>query len=739
MLENIPDELRARRQWVVASGVTLPDGKIDKRPLCPRTGLAASCDDPSTWGTWEEAEASPHRFKGFMLTDDDPYTVIDMDPTDDPVLLERHAQVYEMFLTYAEFSQSGRGAHLVFRAKLSGGNIQNARNKIEVYSRGHYIICTGQVLRTIAIADCQDLLDRLVATLKQGEPRSIVLEQIDSDIVDDEVMRIGWNAANGEKFRMLFEGRWSERPDLYPSQSEADHAMLGMFSFYSFDNAQCCRLFRKSALNRDKATDAYLHRMLAKFRGQQADQKATVAELLANLPDVTTVKAEVGGMTAADFPEGLVGDIARYILDSAIRPVPEIALAAGLALMAGIGGRAYNISNSGLNLYVALIAGTGTGKEGAARGITTLLQAVRNEKLVAAAIDFRGPAVFASGPALVKVLGKRPCFVSVLGEFGLFLKRLCSAKANSNDLTLKTMFLSLFNMSGKNDTLFGSVYSDEDKNTANVQSPNVSILGESTQERFYDALGASAVLDGTLPRFLIIEYTGKRPARNKRAFFAPPDDLLEKLAKFCAFCLTAAKESKTNIVATSEDADVVFELFDSEADTPMNSGSPAEVEMWSRAHIKALKIAALLAVGRDPDNPEINVTEAQWACKMVKADIARLTARFLDGDIGNGDMKREAEVRRLIGTWFKLSKTEKKKYRATDKMTELGGIPYFYLRKARLLAAFNDHHLDSTRLLANTLESLVKAQEVELVEPLTARATFETRATIYVVGQNFPK
>ena len=47
MRNNIPMELRALPQWVVASA--------DRVPLNPRTGQPASVTDPSTWATFEEA------------------------------------------------------------------------------------------------------------------------------------------------------------------------------------------------------------------------------------------------------------------------------------------------------------------------------------------------------------------------------------------------------------------------------------------------------------------------------------------------------------------------------------------------------------------------------------------------------------------------------------------------------------------------------------------------------------
>ena len=101
------------------------------------------------------------------------------------------------------------------------------------------------------------------------------------------------------------------------------------------------------------------------------------------------------------LPQGIMGEIAEFIYSAAPRPVQEIALAASIGLMAGVCGRQYNVSNTGLNQYVLLLAKTGVGKEGASSGIDRFLRKVRDLGNVPAIMDFIGPAEIASGQALV--------------------------------------------------------------------------------------------------------------------------------------------------------------------------------------------------------------------------------------------------------------------------------------------------------------------------------------------------
>lgn len=126
-------------------------------------------------------------------------------------------------------------------------------------------------------------------------------------------------------------------------------------------------------------------------------------------------------------PPGFLGEIAQYFYAQAPRPVPEIALAGAIGLIAGICGRAYNVSNppAGLNLYTLLLAPTGTGKEAIASGVTALMKAIR--QAIPASAEFIGPASIASPQALVKHLANTsPSFVSILGEFGLTMQQMAN-------------------------------------------------------------------------------------------------------------------------------------------------------------------------------------------------------------------------------------------------------------------------------------------------------------------------
>ena len=86
-VENIPDELKSLPQWVFWK-LMQRDGKSTKLPYNPKTGTLADSTDALTWGLIHEALIACKTHKGngigFVFSEDDPYTGIDLDKCVNP-------------------------------------------------------------------------------------------------------------------------------------------------------------------------------------------------------------------------------------------------------------------------------------------------------------------------------------------------------------------------------------------------------------------------------------------------------------------------------------------------------------------------------------------------------------------------------------------------------------------------------------------------------------------------------
>lgn len=732
MRNNIPVELRSFNQWVCSGA--------DKIPLDPKTGRPASVTDPSTWASFQVANSTGLPFVGFVLTPSDPFSIIDLDNKPDRPVTEAQwntaVKILEAFDSYTERSAGGRGFHIIVKGKVAAGL---HRDNVEVYSTARYMICTGNVVRPAPVADCQGLLDKLVGEMKPAS--QVELDDEEGVLSDEEVYQMAANAANGEKFDLLCKGDWAGLG--YPSQSEADFALLSMFTFYTRDNEQVRRLFRYSGLGkRDKATNSnqYVDRCLRKIRAKQPQpvdlsKLALPPPLPASPPDTTNTNEMKNSEGKITFPPGLIGEMADYIYRTAIRPVPEVALVASIALAAGIVGRCYNVSGSGLNQYLILLAKTGAGKDGAISGIDRLITAARTK--VPMIDQFIGPSAFASGQALIKVLDERPSFVSVLGEFGFTLRQLCDQRANSAQIMLKRVLLDLYSKSGWHKALRSSVYSDTEKNTKIVQAPNVTLLGESTPEAFFEGLDTSHIAEGLIPRFSIIEYTGPRAPRNPNAHEPPPEALAIKLAELAAIGLTMSQNNSCAAVDIEPDALALLNSFDAKADSRINgTESDVDMQLWNRAHLKALKLSALVAVGVNPAHPIVTAGIAEWGIDFIEREIEGVAKRYKEGDVGNGDHKHELEIKKAVLAYLKMPPGQRLTYQTPKKLLDQQIIPFGYIRRrCRLLASFKDDRRGAAFALDGALKDMVNAEILKLIPKQQAMSNFGTEMDLYIVGQ----
>jgi hypothetical protein len=494
---NIPLELLTRDQWAVSTMAPKEDGKPDKAPRHPGTGRLVSSTDRSTWASFSEVASSGYPAIGFMLSKDDPFVIIDLDQTDNPTFQQRQAQIFSSFGGYAERSISGRGCHIVMTGLVGGGC---RRDKVEVYDQERYMIFTGDAVRRAPIMSNPIMLGQLVGEMGGAFTGSELPDSEPAKMDDETLLRKMSEAYNGATFRELFDGPVPTGADM----SQRDSALAQFLAFWTKDHAQALRLFRRSAQYRSegkggyntteryendyllKRTFGHAWRMLqrddAKLEADVAHGAEIAAKLLTSTASEDNPTAEVvsgvNGFHALEdaipVPAGMLGDVAQYIYQSAHRPVWPIAIGGAIAFLSGIVGRQFNISQTGLNQYVVIIAKTGRGKESASAGIDRLFHACKGTAPVVEA--FRGPGHIASGQALIRTMDDQPSMVSTLSEFGHTLRIITNPRASISDLRTRQVLLDLFAKSGAGRTLQSSAYADREKNTKVVEAPNFSFL-----------------------------------------------------------------------------------------------------------------------------------------------------------------------------------------------------------------------------------------------------------------------
>lgn len=261
-MTSFPAELTVLPQWVLWR-YEVRKGKRTKIPY-QIDGAPASSTKPATWTSYECAVAvlgipakRPYDGIGFVFSADDPYCGIDLDH-----FLDRGGEyelraidIIDALNSYAEYSPSKTGAHVIVRTQLPAGFVRQP-GRVECYDSGRYFTVTGDQIAgtpdTIADWDGEALVDVL---FPGGQERRVTLTPIrlapPAPIVmdDKQLLDTAIRARNGSKFLELWNGGIAA----YGSHSEADAALCAHLAWWTNGDAgRVDALFRQSGLMRDK-------------------------------------------------------------------------------------------------------------------------------------------------------------------------------------------------------------------------------------------------------------------------------------------------------------------------------------------------------------------------------------------------------------------------------------------------------------------------------------------------------
>jgi len=263
-------KLMEKKQWVGRAA--------NKKPINPFNGYGADCNDPSTWGTCDEAWSGIDKFgyEGVGVEFADNLAGIDIDSHhwDDGNPLAD--EILDMFAgTYMEKSVSGKGWHILFYVdygtladngiindalEFVGYQNHNKKLDLETYITGRYFTVSGIVDATgrHESNDIVDMTDTYIAFLKKymldEKPTYQAPTQqqhIELDMTIEQILDKARQASNGAEFIALYDhGDLSGHNN---DHSAADLALCDKLAWWlGKDAAKIDAAFQDSALMRDK-------------------------------------------------------------------------------------------------------------------------------------------------------------------------------------------------------------------------------------------------------------------------------------------------------------------------------------------------------------------------------------------------------------------------------------------------------------------------------------------------------
>ena len=150
LIENIPEQLTERPQWVCWRVVEREGKKPTKVPYTPGTERRASSTDLMSWRTFREAldayEAGepPYDGIGFCFCSADPFVAVDLDDCRNPEtggIAPWAQKIADSFTeAYVEVSPSGTGIHIIACGVLKEG--VKTKN-VEMYGQDRFFTISG--------------------------------------------------------------------------------------------------------------------------------------------------------------------------------------------------------------------------------------------------------------------------------------------------------------------------------------------------------------------------------------------------------------------------------------------------------------------------------------------------------------------------------------------------------------------------------------------------------------------
>ena len=191
--DNIPEELRAKRQWMAwRKGETKPSGRFAKPPVSLHHGYDGSTNNPSDWGTFEEAMGFAERHGPpvveFVFTEDDSFCGVDLDHCRNPEeeAIQKWAwEIIRELDSYSEVSPSGTGVKIFMRGSVPRSlNTEN----FEIYDAKQPFTVAGERVESTpaeirdAGPELMDLFRRVAANAPQSARENPEIDEDESPV-----------------------------------------------------------------------------------------------------------------------------------------------------------------------------------------------------------------------------------------------------------------------------------------------------------------------------------------------------------------------------------------------------------------------------------------------------------------------------------------------------------------------------------------------------------------------------
>lgn len=381
--------------------------------------------------------------------------------------------------------------------------------------------------------------------------------------------------------------------------------------------------------------------LIDEFGLRDSDKKlfeygAELAEsLLASVKPITPenppkhIQAKARAKTTDDWPQellsppGYVGDLAKWIIKTANRPQPKLAVIASIVGAGALfGGKVRDFSNGRTNIYGIGVAETSAGKDRPFKAIEEIFYAAGAGALL-------GGGRVTSDTAIELGLQNNRTQLWNIDEVGDYFKGIKrSGMGAGNSPHLSTIIPCLKQMWSCAACMYrGKQKADGEFRT--ITEPHACLWGLTTPGRFYEGFSSDELEDGFMPRILIA-ISKDMPAIRTIEYEDPPESLVTITQAWfnriippdtSSGNILGAISTSQMLVETEPRARQVFAEFGEFCDRVREDGRAIDDKtrhLWGKAYENARRVALTIACGEEFECPRIKGFHAEYACKLIK-------------------------------------------------------------------------------------------------------------------------
>lgn len=352
-------------------------------------------------------------------------------------------------------------------------------------------------------------------------------------------------------------------------------------------------------------------------------------------------------------PGGLIEEIANWIMATSRWPNKPLAIAGALATVAAPCMRhLYSPSGASLNPYLIMLAGTGIGKGSPLAAPPKILKAADMDSLHTVMKVF-------SVSGLEEMIVDHPGCIATTDEIGPnLLRKMFHRRASSHEIGLKTPLMELWSREIGREDWYPTKRAQGTQTP--VPSPGLSILGASTHEEFFEAVGGNSITDGFLNRFLIVQAAPrgelndnvppevrKVPANIVRRMKLLMPDGDGNLAGGLNTYTLYGSVTETSVPWASDDVRLAMRAFTIEMADRLDS-DPQYGGCVARAAEYTERLATLHAVSRDGLRAKVKMEDLEWGAAFVLASARAVIEGAQDIMAKNDHEEKVNSIRKTI-------------------------------------------------------------------------------------------